>query len=139
MGKERIFFMREENTAGVRKFSRTVVFDGECGFCQRSIKIGKALDWLKKIEWKARLESGTQEAFPQLSLEETQNRMVSIRPDGKAFGGFFAVRDIMLRFPLTFLPAILLYIPGVSLVGVPVYKWISENRHRFGSQSCGIR
>lgn len=115
-------------------FSRTVIFDGDCGFCRRWIRAGKKLDWRRRIDWRARLEPGVREAFPQLSGEETQNRMVSIAPSGKTFGGFYAVRDILLRLPLTFIPALVLYIPGVSLIGAPVYKWIAKNRHRFGGK-----
>lgn len=121
------------------RWARTVVFDGDCGFCQRSIRIGRSLDWLGRMDWRARLEPGLKEKFPQVSGEETQNRMVSIRPDGKTYGGFYAVRDILIQFPLTFLPALFLYVPGVPLVGVPVYKWIAKNRHKFGSQSCEVR
>lgn len=121
------------------RWARTVVFDGECGFCQRSIRLGKMFDWLHRIDWRARLEPGLKEEYPRLSDEDTQNRMISIRADGKTYGGFYAVRDIMLQFPLTFLPALLLYIPGMSLIGVPVYKWIAKNRHRFGSHSCEIK
>ena len=82
------------------------------------------------------------EKFPQLSLNETQNQMVSIRPDGKTYGGFYAVRDIAVHFPLTFFPALFLYIPGASLVGKPAYRWIAKNRHHFGGgtpESCDIR
>ncbi len=118
-----------------KKYSRTVIFDGDCGFCQRSIRLGKKLDWFKKIEWLARLGGDTKERFPQLSAEETQNRMVSIRPDGKTYGGFFAVRDIARHLPLTFLPALFLYIPGISFLGVPAYRWIAQNRHRFGGKT----
>lgn len=121
---------------------RTVIFDGECGFCRRWIRIGRRLDWFGRFDWRARMDPGVQEIFPQLSSEETQNRMVSIRPDGKTYGGFFAVRDIAAHLPLTFLPALLLYVPGVSLIGDPVYKWIARNRHRFGGRqddSCSIR
>lgn len=120
--------------------SRTVIFDGECGFCQRSIKLGKRLDWLHRMDWRARLEPGLKETFPQLSGEETQRRMVSIRKDGKTYGGFFAVRDIMVHLPLTFVPALILYVPGISLLGVPVYQWIATHRHHFGgkSDSCSM-
>ncbi|OGH55770.1 MAG: hypothetical protein A3G34_11355 [Candidatus Lindowbacteria bacterium RIFCSPLOWO2_12_FULL_62_27] len=111
-----------------------MIFDGDCGFCRRSIRIGRALDWFGRIWWRARLEPGVREEFPQLSDEETRNRMVSILPDGRTFGGFYAVRDILVRLPLTALPALLLYIPGVSIVGVPVYQWIARNRHRFGGR-----
>ncbi len=61
--------------------------------------------------------------------------MISMRPDGKTYGGFFAVRDIARHLPLSFLLALLLYIPGVSLLGVPVYQWISKNRYRLGGKS----
>lgn len=87
------------------------------------------------------MDPGVRDQFPQLSSEETQNRMVSIRPDGKTYGGFYAVRDIAAHLPLTLLPALTLYIPGVSLIGVPVYAWIARNRHRFGGRSndaCSI-
>lgn len=118
-----------------KAYARTVIFDGDCGFCRRWIRIGRKLDWLGRMDWRARLDPGVQAAFPQLCAEETQNRMVSIRPDGNPYGGFYAVRDILLHFPLTFLPALLLYIPGVSWIGVPAYKWIAKNRHRFGGKS----
>ena len=119
------------------RYVRTVIFDGECGFCRRWIRIGRKLDMRGRIDWRARTDPQVQAQFPQLSSEETQNRMVSIRPDGKPYGGFYAVRDIMLHLPLTLLPALLLYIPGVSLIGVPVYKWIAKNRHRFGGTADG--
>lgn len=120
----------------MKPYSRTVIFDGDCGFCQRGMKLGKRLDWFGRMNWRARLEPGVQEAFPQLSQAETQQRMVTIRPDGKTCGGFYAVRDIMIHMPLTWLPALFLYIPGVSLLGVPAYAWIAKNRFRFGGNSA---
>ena len=122
-------------------FVRTVVFDGDCGFCRRWIRRGKRLDWLKRIDWRPRLEPGLKEKFPGIDDAETKDRMVSIRPDGKKVGGFYSVRDIALQFPLTFIPALFLYIPGVSLIGEPIYRWIAKNRHRFtgsSGQSCGL-
>jgi len=124
-----------------RRYVRTVIFDGECGFCLRAIRIGRRLDWWRRMEWRARLEPGVRERFPQLSHEETQRRMVSIRPDGRTYGGFFAVRDIMLHLPLMLLPALLLYLPGMSCIGVPCYRWIASHRYRFGGareETCSI-
>ena len=124
-----------------RRYVRTVIFDGACGFCLRAIRIGKRLDWWRRMEWRARLEPGVNERFPQLSQEETQRRMVSIRADGRMSGGFYAVRDILLQLPLTTLPALLLYLPGMSVVGVPLYRWIAANRRHFGGaqeEACPI-
>ncbi len=122
--------------------ARTVIFDGECGFCRRWIRLGKKLDWFKKIDWRARLDPGTALEFPQVSKAESLNRIVSIRPDGKTYGGFRAMRDIMLRLPASFLLALLMYLPGVAWVGEPAYQWVSKNRHRFGGsqgKSCGVK
>ena len=124
---------------GSGKYARTVVFDGDCGFCLRWVRVGRGLDWLGVIDWKPRLEPGLEKLFPQVSAEESLNRMISIRPDGVTYGGFFAVRDIMRHLPLTFILALLLYIPGVPLLGVPAYKWIAKNRHRLGGRdSCPL-
>lgn len=61
-------------------------------------------------------------------------------PEGTRFGGFYAVRRIWIQMPLTFLPALLFYIPGAQLAGVPFYKWIAKNRHRFGGKSaCALK
>ena len=95
------------------------------------------MDWFRCIEWRPRLDSALKNIYPKLDSQETLNRMLSIRPDGKIYGGFFAVRDIMRHLPLTFLPSLFLYIPGVSLAGDPIYKWIAKNRHTFGG-SCKI-
>lgn len=128
--------MEAKQTSSTSKPKRTVIFDGECEFCQSWIKRGKAFDWFKVIDWRARLEPGLAAEFPQTGKEETKNRIVSICPDGKALGGFFAMRDIMLRLPVTFLPALLMHLPGAGWIGEPVYQWISRNRHRF--KSCKI-
>jgi len=125
----------------MKTYARTVVFDGECGFCRRWVRRGKRLDWFRHIDWRPRLDPGLKAIYPKLDSQETLNRMISIGPGGKTYGGFFAVRDIMRHLPLTFLPSLFLYIPGVSLAGVPVYRWIAKNRHHFAGkpeESCGI-
>ena len=116
--------------------ARTVIYDGECGFCKRHVHCWQKLDWLHKIEWLPRLAPGLEARFPQISAAASKDRMLSIRPDGKVYGGFYAVRDILRYFPLTFFPALVMYIPGMSFFGVPVYQWIANNRHRFKSQNC---
>ncbi len=120
--------------------ARAVIFDDDCGFCARSVNFFKSLDWLRKIEWVPRGDSATAARFPQVSGDRTTGEMVSIRSDGQVNGGYFAIRDILIRLPLTFLLALVMYIPGVPLAGVPVYRWIARNRHRFGGKTaCAIK
>lgn len=113
--------------------SRTVIYDDECGFCRRWVDLGRKLDWFKRLDWKARLDPAARAAFPQVSDAKSEREMISIRPDGRLYGGFYALRDISIRLPLTFLPALLLYLPGAPLLGVPAYKWVAKNRHAFSS------
>ena len=120
---------------------RTVIFDGECGFCRRAVRLGRRLDWLHLIDWRARREPGLLEQFPQLSGEDTRQRMVSIRRDGTTYGGFYAVRDIARFLPLTTGPSLLLHLPGAAWLGVPLYHWIATHRHQLGGgsdTSCDI-
>lgn len=117
-----------------------VIFDDDCGFCTRSVNLFRSLDWLRRIEWVPRNGSGTASRFPQVSGERTTGEMVSIGPDGRVSGGYFAIRAILLRLPLMFLFGLVMYIPGASLAGVPVYRWVARNRHRFGGKAtCAIK
>jgi predicted DCC family thiol-disulfide oxidoreductase YuxK len=120
--------------------ARAVLFDDDCGFCTRSVRLFRSLDWLRRVEWVPRNDPATTVRFPQVSGERTTGEMVSIRPDGCVNGGYFAIRDILLRLPLTFLPALIMYIPGVPFVGVPAYRCVARNRHRFGgTTACAVK
>jgi predicted DCC family thiol-disulfide oxidoreductase YuxK len=120
--------------------ARTVIFDDDCGFCTRSVNFFRSLDWLRRYEWLARSDRALPARYPRMAADRTAGEMVSVRPDGGTLGGFYAVRDILLGLPLTFLPALFMYVPGVPLAGVPVYRWIAKNRHRFGgTATCAVK
>lgn len=112
----------------------TVIYDGECGFCTRSVRIGRSLDWFKTFLWRSRWEPDIQKEFPQVPFDQTLRQMVCVKSDGKVLSGFYCVRYIWLHLPFAFLLALLFYIPGVSFVGVPVYQWVAKNRHLFGGK-----
>ena len=114
-----------------------VLYDGECGFCTRSVRIGRALDWFNIFVWRSRWEPDIQKEFPEVPFDQTLRQMYCIKPDGKILGGFYCVRYLWLHLPLLWVPALFMYIPGVSFLGVPVYQWVARNRHRFGGkESC---
>lgn len=114
-----------------------VVYDGECPFCRRSKATFQALDWLSKLTFRTRLDISADPAYSHLSPEGTLQEMQVVGGGGKVAGGFFAVRAILLRLPLTFLPALLMYIPGVHLLGVPVYRWVAARRRRC-TDDCAV-
>lgn len=107
---------------------RIVVFDGDCGFCRDAVRLGRALDWLGRIEWRARTDPRLRGECPRITSEETRREMISIAPDGGTLGGFYAVRDVAILLPLTVLPGLLLFLPGAAALGVRAYAWIAGRR-----------
>ena len=121
------------------KGARTVIYDGDCGFCTRSVRLARALDWFGLFEWCSRWEDGVRERFPQLPYEDSLRQMYVVRPDGKLLGGFYCVRYLWLHLPLLCVPALLMHLPYAGLLGEPVYRWIARNRHRFGGRKdCSL-
>ncbi len=55
---------------------------------------------------------------------------------GRALVGFAAMRRALLQTPLGFVPACLMYAPGLSHAGRAVYQWIAARRRRAGE--CGF-
>lgn len=109
-----------------------VLYDGDCGFCQRSVRILKALDWFKRLHFQSardvdKLPETTVELDPQKMLDE-----MHVVPPGRdrAYAGFSAFRWIAWRLPLTMFVAPLLYVPGVLWLGNRVYRWVARNRFK---------
>ena len=83
----------------------TVLFDGECRFCQRQIAILRALDVQRRFIYTSLHESSVSIDFPELSSEQLQEQMFVIDTQGNARGGAVAV---------------LLHIPGT----LPLWNWL---------------
>jgi predicted DCC family thiol-disulfide oxidoreductase YuxK len=113
-----------------------VIYDGQCGFCVRSLKVCRTLDARGALHFHdANLRPQVYERFPELSGADFENAMFAVAPDRSVTRGFFAFRRILWESPLMwpFLP--LFYFPGSSVVGPRVYAWIARNRRRFGCES----
>lgn len=117
-----------------------VIYDDACGFCSRSVRMGRALDWLKCFDWVARSSEKARTEYAQVQPDQTARRMAAVAPDGSTHLGFYAVREIWLREPLLTLPGLLLWLPLADRLGVPVYDWVARNRYRLGgTAACEIR
>jgi predicted DCC family thiol-disulfide oxidoreductase YuxK len=108
----------------------TVIFDGQCPLCRRSVRILGKLDWLGRLRYHdahdvAHLPQCAAPLDPQRLLEE----MHVVPADGRtAYAGFRAFRFMAWRLPATMLFAPLLYLPGVPWLGHRVYLWVAKNR-----------
>lgn len=103
----------------------TCFYDGACGFCRRSVRILRALDWGRRLQF----EDLTRQTDPDL-VRAIALGMPLRTPAGQLLVGFPAVRRALRRTPLGLLPALVLYVPGLSWVGEWVYAVIARNRSR---------
>ncbi len=106
----------------------TCYYDGKCGMCRRTV------GWLRRLDWLGRLEFRDMTSVPASELpypiEQAMQGMPMRTRDGRALIGFQAVRRALLQTPLGALPAVLMYLPGVSAIGARVYRRVATHRGR---------
>ncbi|MDX2153427.1 MAG: DUF393 domain-containing protein [Bryobacteraceae bacterium] len=115
-----------------------VVYDGDCGLCERSRRVVESLDWLGAFTW---IKSQDPAAAP---LHVDPSRVWAI--DGpRRWSGYAAWRQILLRLPAFYvLSAALALLPLLALLpvfdplGERLYTWVAHNRHRLPGPTCSI-
>lgn len=110
-----------------------VIYDGQCGFCVRALRICRALDVRGSLRFHdANARVHVHETFPELHAADFDDAMFAVAPDRGVTRGFFAFRRVLWESPLMwpFLP--LFYFPGTRWLGPRVYAWVAKNRRRFG-------
>lgn len=118
----------------------TVLYDGECVFCRKSVAILKKLDWLRAFRYQNGREidklPATQPPLdPQRLIEEMHVVGVSGQP---VHAGFKAFRWMSWRLPLCWLIAPLLYLPGIPWLGNKIYLWVARNRFKLMPCNDGV-
>lgn len=113
-----------------------VVYDGQCGFCIRSLRICQALDVRRQLRFHdANARQRVDAAFPELKSADFENAMFTVKSNRQVHRGFFAFRQVALVSPLMWMALPLLYFPGSSWLGPKIYAWVARNRSRFGCES----
>ncbi len=110
----------------------TLLLDGQCGFCQASVKRVLALDpfgYLNPVDFHTVLNVAA--LHPDLSPQRCKSRMQLIEPGGRLTEGFFSVRRMSLRMPLLWPLAPLLWLPGIGWIGQHAYDWVAKRRYLF--------
>jgi predicted DCC family thiol-disulfide oxidoreductase YuxK len=117
------------------KFSRadngqaTLLYDGQCAFCIRSVKLAKRLDWFHRLQ---PVDARTvNDRLVTISPQRLMEEMHLITPHaGRIYHGFGAFRWMAWRLPLLWPLAPFLYLPGIPTLGQKIYLWIARNRFR---------
>ena len=127
----------------------SIIFDGDCGFCTRSVRFGQSLDWLKTLRWLPRFSEEAKKLGVPLEASERALQMVQ---SGKVYSGWRALKRMAIRFPLFWIvSAALVWLtpwsalvialglsPLANLAGDPVYAWIARNRMRISGSTCAL-
>jgi len=104
-----------------------MIYDGNCGFCKRSMAWFLAFDGLRQIQ----VRDFRTKPSPIVSDERMLKALHLVRPDGRAMPGFEAYRYVVLRVPGLWWQIPFFYVPVFSrLLGHPIYNWIAANRSR---------
>ncbi|WP_059171472.1 thiol-disulfide oxidoreductase DCC family protein [Bacillus sp. FJAT-27445] len=112
------------------------LYDGNCVLCTKSKAKSQKLDWLGRIKWMSLQEYKKEGLNPAFRALDLRRELHLIQEDGTVYKGFFAIRKLLLQFPLTFIPALLLYLPFASKAGIPIYNWIARNRIKWMGEKC---
>ncbi len=115
-----------------------VVFDGGCSFCRRQERRIRRLDWLGRFDT---LDYDSAVAiWPEVGRGALGDGLRVRFPDSSVTVGIDAVRSIAVRLPLSALPALLLWVPGLRALGAKAYGVVSRRRRRDGDadEACAI-
>lgn len=117
----------------------TVVFDGGCSFCRRQERLIQRLDWLRRFD--SMPYDAAVIGWPEVGRGTLGDGLRVRFPDQTVTVGIDAVRSIALRLPLTAIPALLLWVPGLHALGAVAYRFVAARRMRLAGDddaSCAI-
>jgi predicted DCC family thiol-disulfide oxidoreductase YuxK len=112
----------------------TVIFDGGCGFCRRTIAVLRRIDVLHRVEFHDALNEWPviERKFPSLNQSGCLDNFHMVTVDGDVAIGFYAYRNLARLFPALWPIMPIMYLPGVPQLGRKVYAWVASRRHRGG-------
>jgi predicted DCC family thiol-disulfide oxidoreductase YuxK len=118
--------------SGRKKYS--IVFDGSCGLCNRTVAVVKSLDLLHRVDildcahgWPE-----VHRRFPQLDRDQCLETMHAVDSSGHIRTGFGAYRGLAYILPLGWVTLPLFYLPGASIIGPRIYQAVADQRHNSG-------
>lgn len=106
----------------------TLYYDGACGMCRRSTRALRRLDWLGRLAFEDMTR--TPPADLPVSPDDAMRGLPMRTRTGGVLIGYPSMRRALLQTPLGFLPALLMYVPGISHAGEGVYRRVAASRAR---------
>lgn len=110
----------------------TVLYDGQCRFCQARVANLRRLDRGRRLEFLSLHDDRVARDFPEISRERLLEEMFVVDTAGHARSGATAVRYLSRRLPILWPLAPLLHVPGSLPVWNWLYRLVARNRMRLG-------
>jgi predicted DCC family thiol-disulfide oxidoreductase YuxK len=116
--------------------THAVLFDGDCSFCQHSVRWLRRLDWRHVLTFVNLRDSGDPIVQAVPTIAERLREEMHVWPASRArlYHGFDALRWLSWRLPSLWLIAPFLSLPLVPSLGQRIYLWIA--RRRFELMPC---
>lgn len=113
---------------------RIMLFDGDCGLCERTVAVVRGLDLLGRVEPRdlSRDWAAVRALFPDLDRAACLEAMHVVGPGGRISVGFDAYRSLARALPLGWILLPLLHLPGARTVGRAVYRYVSARGRGHG-------
>lgn len=116
-----------------------LLYDGDCGFCQKCLNVLNRLDRRNRIESMRLQDPGAPESFG-LTLDQASEASWAIAPDGERHRGAGAIAAALGAALGTGLPLGIYRVPVIRQVADRAYEWIAANRFRLpgSTGTCAI-
>jgi predicted DCC family thiol-disulfide oxidoreductase YuxK len=118
-----------------------VLYDGECGMCVRVARILGGLDAFGTLELIDFRREGALSGLPDVPQDALEQRMHVVGPSGEWRAGYKGFVAIARRLPALALFGLVGSVPGVALLGDPVYDYVVRRRrewHPKCDETCAL-
>lgn len=115
----------------------TLVYDGDCRVCTRSVNVVRRWDTRRDIEIVPYQGAGVMARFPWIPQHAFADAIQLIGPGDGTWQGAAAVEQLLTVLPRGRWFAWIFRIPFARSVAEKFYRWFARNRYRLGcSDHC---
>ncbi len=117
----------------------TVIYDGECGLCTRSVEALSRWDRERVLEFVPYQAAGVTSRFPWISDEEFSRAIQVVGSEGETWAGSRGLEEILRALRPSGVLALPFRVPGARRLAQTVYGWVARNRRHLGcSRHCSL-
>jgi predicted DCC family thiol-disulfide oxidoreductase YuxK len=119
----------------------TVIYDGHCKVCGRTVKLLSKWDRNRELEIIPSQAPGVCERFPWIPARAYIESIQVVRAtDGKTWQAAAALEELLNVLPRGRLISWLFRIPFVRPIADRFYQWFARNRYKLGcGEHCAVR